>query len=72
MKSYAVENPVTAVFIFAVFVASALPISIFLGFAIATVLVSFLGFLFVEGKKKTMNLHALYGFTGVKWNTEVQ
>jgi hypothetical protein len=50
LRSYAYENPVTSVLILAVAIACSLPISVFLGFAVATILFTFLGFLFVEGK----------------------
>ncbi len=51
-KDYARENPVTALILLALCLTSSAPVLIFLVFAVLTILVTFLGFLFVEGKEK--------------------
>jgi len=61
VKAYAAENPVNTVLILAVIIASALPVSIFLGFAIATILISLFGFLIVEGTLLTVGTVTLGG-----------
>jgi len=48
-KSYAAENPMTAVTILALAISCAIPVVMFLSFALITLLVTFTGFLFVEG-----------------------
>jgi len=48
-KKYAKENPMTAVTLLALAVSCALPVVAFLTFALITLLVTFTGFLFVEG-----------------------
>lgn len=48
-KNYAAENPMTAVVIVALALSCAIPVCVFLSFAFVTLLVTFAGFLFVEG-----------------------
>ncbi|CAL8143166.1 unnamed protein product [Orchesella dallaii] len=53
-RDYARENPVTALILLALCLTSLAPVLIFLVFAVATILVTFLGFLFVEGTVLTV------------------
>jgi len=48
-KNYAKENPMMTLTVVAVALTCAIPILIFLSFAVATLLITFIGFLFVEG-----------------------
>jgi hypothetical protein len=48
-KKYAAENPVMATTILALVVTCAVPVIVFLSFALITLLVTFIGFLCVEG-----------------------
>lgn len=50
-KKYAAENPVMATTILALVITCAVPVIVFLSFALITLLVTFIGFLCVEGKK---------------------
>jgi len=49
-KNYAAENPMTAVVFVALALSCAIPVIVFLTFAFVTLLVTFAGFLFVEGE----------------------
>ncbi|ODM94043.1 Promethin [Orchesella cincta] len=53
-REYARENPVTALILLALCLTSLAPVILFLVFAVATILVTFLGFLFVEGTLLTV------------------
>ena len=48
-KDYAKSNPLTFLTIVALVLSCSLPVLVFLAFAIITVAVTFIGFLFVEG-----------------------
>ncbi|XP_021968480.1 uncharacterized protein LOC110863469 isoform X2 [Folsomia candida] len=48
-KNYAAENPMTALTALALAITCAIPVVVFLTFALITLLVTFTGFLFVEG-----------------------
>lgn len=48
-KKYAAENPMMAMTILALVITCAAPVIVFLSFALITLLVTFIGFLFVEG-----------------------
>ena len=50
-KNYVRENPVTSLVLLSLCGACAIPVLVFLAFAVITILVTFAGFLFVEGEK---------------------
>jgi hypothetical protein len=49
-KNYAAENPLTALTVLALVITCAIPVIVFLSFALITLFVTFAGFLFVEGE----------------------
>ena len=51
-KVYATEHPMTAMTVLALAITCAIPVVVFLTFALITLLVTFTGFLFVEGMLK--------------------
>ena len=65
-KQYAIEHPVVTMFALITLVFCSVPLLCFIGFALTTFLVTFIGFLFVEGKfninRKTWT-HIVYLFS---------